>query len=122
LLPRLAQELGCKYILRDAMNKDSVSQFKFKICRGTPLYATFGADHKFYLCCDVRTGYILTDDYTRNGWQELHDLWGSKKHKELVASIKPKNCKFCSKEWLNTIIENIILDGKYSDEYQVNFI
>lgn len=122
MLPQLAKELGCSYILRDALPKNSKSRYEFEICRGTPLYATFGADHKFYLCCDVRTGYILTDDYTRNNWHELYDLWGSKKHKDIIASINPKNCKFCSKEWLNTIIENIILEGKYSKKYQVNFI
>jgi organic radical activating enzyme len=122
ILPQLAKELGCKYILRDALPKNSATQYQFEVCQGTPLYATFGADHKFYLCCDVRTSYILTDDYTRNDWQELYDLWGSQKHKDLVASITPKKCKFCSKEWLNTIIGNIILDGKYSKKYQVNFI
>lgn len=122
MLPQLAEELGVKYILRDAFPKNSASQYRFKVCRATPLYATFGADHKFYLCCDVRTGYILTDDYTKNDWQELYDLWGSQKHKDLIASINLKKCKFCSKEWLNTIIANIILDGKYSKEYQVNFI
>jgi len=119
-LPGLAKELGCKYILHDAMPKHP--EYKFKICRGTPLYATFGADHKFYLCCDVRTGYILTDDYTRGDWRELYDLWGSEKHKNLLVSINPKDCKFCSKEWLNTIIENIVLTGEHSKDYQVNFI
>lgn len=122
ILPELAKELGCSYILRNALPKESASKYEFEVCRGTPLYATFGADHKFYLCCDVRTGYILTDDYTRNDWLELYDLWGSQKHKDLLASIDPKNCKFCSKEWLNTIMGNIILDGKYSRKYQVNFI
>ncbi len=122
MLPQLAKRLGCHYILRDALPKDSSSQYRFDVCKGTPLYGTFGADHKFYLCCDVRTGYILTDDYTRNNWRELYELWGSQRHKALVAAIDPKKCTFCSKEWLNTIIENIILDGKYSHEYQVNFI
>jgi organic radical activating enzyme len=122
ILPQFAKELGVKYILRDALPKTMASRYRFKICRGTPLYATFGADHKFYLCCDVRSGYVLTDDYTRNNWQELREMWGSKKHKDLVASINPKNCQFCSKERLNTIIENIILDGEHSKEYQVNFI
>ncbi|MEW6088413.1 MAG: radical SAM protein [bacterium] len=122
MLPQLAKTLGCKYILKDALPKNSAIQYEFEVCRGTPLYATFGANHKFYLCCDVRTGYILTDDYTRNNWRELYDLWGSQKHKDLVASINPKKCKFCSKEWLNTIIGNIILDGTHSKKYQVNFI
>lgn len=122
ILPRLAEELGVKYILRDALPKEMANQYRFEVCRGTPLYATFGADHKFYVCCDVRDGYILTDDYTRNDWRELYDLWGSPKHKKLIGSINPRKCTFCSKEWLNTIIEHIILDGKHTKDYQVNFI
>ena len=44
---------------------------------------TFGADHKFHLCCDARNVFVLTDDYTKNNWEELPKLWGSKKHKDL---------------------------------------
>jgi MoaA/NifB/PqqE/SkfB family radical SAM enzyme len=121
-LEPLAKKLGVKYILREAIPKNMTNEYKFEKCQATPLYATFGADHKFYLCCDVRDGYVLTDDYTKNDWKELHDLWGSQKHKDIIASINPKRCKFCSKEQLNSIMENIILNGKYSKEYQVNFI
>ncbi len=120
ILPELARELGVKYTIRDAFLRKPA--YKFEVCRGTPLYATFRADHKFSLCCDRRNDFILTDDYTRNDWRELYDLWGSEKHKDLLASINPKECQFCSKEWLNTIMENIILDGKHTKEYQVNFI
>ncbi len=121
-LPRLAAALGCKFILRDAILKDCATHYRFDICRATPLYATFGATHQFYLCCDQRTGLMLTDDYRRDDWQELLRLWGSPRHKELVASIKPKNCAYCTKEWLNSILENIVLDGPRSQEYQVDFI
>jgi len=121
-LPQFAKELGVKYILRDALPKNMANQYRFEVCRATPFYVNFSADHKLYLCCDVKSNYILTDDYTRNNWQEIFDLWGSQKHKDLIASIDPKKCKFCSKEWLNTIMENIILDGKYTKDYQVNFI
>lgn len=122
ILPQFAEALGAKYILRDALPKDMSNTYKFKVCRGTPFYATFGADHKFYLCCDVRDNYVLTDDYTKNNWKDLLDLWGSKKHKNLLALINPKKCQFCSKAHLNTIIENVILDSEHSHEYQVNFI
>jgi len=121
-LEQFAKGLGVKYILRDALPKNMASQYRFEKCRATPLYATFGADHKFYLCCDVRDDYILTNDYTKNNWQELFNLWGSQKHKDLIASINPKRCKFCSKERLNAIMDNVILDGKHTKEYQVNFI
>ncbi len=121
-LPRFAEELGCNYILRNALPKDSAKTYRFDICRATPLYATFASDHKFYLCCDQRSNYVLTDDYTRNDWTELLSLWGSPEHKRLIGTIRPKACKYCSKEWLNTIIENIVLDGKYTRGFDVNFI
>lgn len=120
LLPALANELGVNYHILDGFPKDP--QYKFDVCRGTPLYGTFGADHKFYICCDRRDGATLTDDYTRNDWKELPRLWGSDKHKDLVDKIVPADCAFCSKAWLNTIMENIIIDGKYTKDYQVGFI
>ncbi|MFC1789591.1 radical SAM protein [Patescibacteria group bacterium] len=120
LLPALAKKMNVNYFIHDALPKKP--KYQFDVCRGVSLYATFGADHKFYLCCDRRNYYILTNDYTRNNWRELYKLWGSPKHKKLIASINPKKCPFCSKAWLNTIMENIILDGKYTKGYQVNFI
>ncbi len=120
LLPKLAKKMGVEYIIHDAFPKKP--DYQFDKCRGTPLYATFGADHKFYICCDRRYDYILTDDYTRNNWKELPKLWGSEVHKKMIDSIKPRTCPYCSKAWLNTIMENIIVDGKYSHKYQVNFI
>ncbi len=117
-LPDMAKALGVNYQVREPFTKSK----SVEVCRCTPLYALFGADHEFRLCCDNREGLLLTDDYTRNDWRELPDLWGSEKHKELIASINPKSCNFCSKQWLNDIFESIILDGKHTREYQVNFI
>lgn len=121
-LADLAHTLGCKFIVRDAIQKDCSSHYRFDVCRATPLYATFGANHQFYLCCDQRTGLMLTDDYRRDDWKELLRLWGSPRHLELVKSIQPRNCAYCTKEWLNSILENIVLDGSRSREYQVDFI
>jgi len=121
-LPGFAEGLGCNYILRNALPKNGSQEYRFDVCRATPLYATFASDHKFYLCCDQRSNYVLTDDYTRNEWTELLSLWGSSKHRKLIGAIVPKACKYCSKEWLNTIIESIVLDGKYTRDFDVNFI
>jgi uncharacterized Fe-S cluster-containing radical SAM superfamily protein len=121
-VPRFAEALGCSYVVRNAMPKDAAATYRFDVCRATPLYATFASDHKFYLCCDQRSNYVLTDDYTRNDWTELPSLWGSSEHKRLIDSIRPKACKYCSKEWLNTIIESIVLDGKLTRDFDVNFI
>jgi len=121
-LPEFARELGCNYILRNALPKNGAQEYRFEVCRATPLYATFGSDHKFYLCCDQRSNYILTDDYTRNDWTELLSLWGSPEHMRLIDTIVPRACPYCSKEWLNTVIESIVLDGKYTRDFDVNFI
>ena len=32
---------------------------------------------------------MLTDDYTRDDWQELPRLWGSDRHKTLIENIQP---------------------------------
>jgi len=120
LLPILADNLGVNYHITEGFPKDP--EYKFDKCQGTPLYGTFGADHKFYICCDRRDGAILTDDYTRDNWKELPNLWGSDKHKKIIDEIVPSDCAFCSKAWLNTIMDNIITDGKYTEDYQVRFI
>jgi len=120
LLPKLADELEVNYHIIDAFTKNP--KYKFDVCRATPLYATFGADHKFYVCCDRRYGPILTEDYTKDDWKELTRLWGSDMHKKIIDNIRPTTCLFCSKEWLNTVMENVMLDGKHSKEYQVKFI
>ena len=118
-LNSLTDQLGTKMLIREEFTKVN---HKFDVCLATPLYANFGADHRFHVCCDAKQASILTDDYTRNDWSELLGLWGSQKHKELIASIDPEKCQFCTKQWLNNIFESIILDGKYTKEYQVNFI
>ncbi len=119
-LPEFAKSLGCNYVIRNAMPKNP--QYTFDVCRATPLYGTFGADKKFYLCCDKRGYHMLTTDYTKRDWSELKILWGTDFHKMLIGLIDPKTCEFCSKERLNTIFESIILDGKETKKLQVNFI
>jgi hypothetical protein len=121
-LPELANKLGCNHILRDAFPENFPSLYKFDKCLATPLEGVFGADHKFHLCCDARNVYVLTDNYTRNNWEELPSLWSSKKHRELIKTIDPKKCLGCSKWKLCSVFENVVLDGKYTKDYQVNFI
>ncbi len=116
----LAETLGVNCIIREPLPKRD--PYRFEKCLCTPLGINFGADHEARLCCDVRDKFLLTKDYTKNDWGELPALWGSEKHKKLIASIKPDKCTFCSHDWCNTIIENIILDGKYTERNQVNFI
>ena len=122
LLPRLAEQLRCKYRIRDAFPTHFSGQYLFERCMATPLSGCFGADHKFHLCCDARNVYVLTDDYTRDDWRQLPSLWGSPEHKDLIAAIVPRNCLGCSKWQHCSVLENVVLEGKYSDHYQLNFI
>ena len=121
-LPELAKKLGVPYVLRDAFPADFAKNYKFTKCLATPLSGTFGADHKFHLCCDARNVFVLTDDYTRDNWEELPRLWSSKKHKKLIDSINPQKCLGCSKFKLCSVLENVVTDGEYTKDYQVNFI
>ena len=121
-LPELASELGVNYVLRDAFPIDFHKQYKFSKCFSTPLSGVFGADHRFHLCCDARNVFVLTDDYTRNDWEELPSLWGTKKHKALIESIEPQKCLGCSKFKLCSVLENVVMNGNYTEDYQVNFI
>ena len=121
-LPELSEEIGCEYKLSDAFPKNFPDYYKFNKCLATPLEGVFGADHKFHLCCDARNVFVLTDDYTRHNWQELINLWGSKKHLSMIDSIEPKKCIGCSKFVLNSVIENIVFKGEYTPNYQTSFI
>lgn len=122
LLPDLANRLDCKYLIKDAYPKDFANHYRFNKCLATPLGGVFGADHRFHLCCDARGVYILTDDYTRDDWQELPRLWGSDTHRKLVDSIAGKNCAGCAKHLVNEILESVVLDGPQTEQAQVNFI
>ena len=122
ILPEFAKELGCNYILKDCYPKDFNKSYKFETCRATPLGGVFAADHRFHLCCDARSIFVLTDDYTRDDWKELPSLWGGEKHQQLIASIDPQKCVGCAKHKLNDILENVVCDGEYTKERQVNFI
>lgn len=120
-LTELADSLGVRSILKDAYPSNYADTYRFTQCLATPLGGVFGADHRFHLCCDARSIFILTDDYTRDGWQELPKLWGSEKHRELIASINPKKCAGCAKAGLNETLQHLAvetLDGRL----QSNFI
>lgn len=115
---RLAEYLGVNAILRDSYPRDFPLRYKFEKCVATPLGGVFDASHNFHLCCDARNVYVLTDDYTRENWQELPALWGGARHKEIIASIQPKNCLGCAKYRMNEVIEKYV----FADVADNNFI
>jgi hypothetical protein len=119
-LAELAQSLGVHGIIKDAYPADFHRQYQFEKCHATPLGGVFDASHKFHLCCDARNRFVLTDDYTRDGWGELPSLWGGEKHKALIDSIVPQKCAGCAKYKMNQVLEQIVVSPQI--ETQVNFI
>lgn len=120
LLPALAQSLGVNHILKDAYPSNMPATYRFERCHATPLGGVFDASHNFHLCCDARNRFVLTDDYTRDNWQELPRLWGSEKHWELIRSIEPQKCAGCAKHKMNEALQHLAVEPQIGD--QVNFI
>ena len=116
----LAADLGVRVIIKNAYPRDFASKYRFTKCHATPLGGVFDASHNFHLCCDARGVFVLTDDYTRNDWQELPRLWGGLRHRELIDSIKPSRCDGCAKHLINEVLESHLMVCDQSE--QLNFI
>ena len=121
-LADFAKRLGCRPITRDAYPEGFSETYQFSKCHATPLGGVFDASHNFHLCCDARSIHVLTDDYTRDDWQELPSLWGSDRHKRMIEGIKPQNCAGCAKFKTNEILEHVVMMSDTSEKYQLNFI
>lgn len=119
-LVALAEQLGVKPRIKEAFWFGMSDGYRFEMCHATPLGGVFDASHKFHLCCDARNRFVLTDDYTRDNWQELPRLWNSKRHWDLMKSIRPKECKGCAKYKLNEVLEGMVVSP--TPQMQVNFI
>ncbi|MBW3020339.1 radical SAM protein [Candidatus Woesearchaeota archaeon] len=109
---KFAEDLGCNCIIRDLIKRPD-----FDRCLATPLGGVFKADGSFDLCCDARGKYVLA-----NNWDELLEIWGTEKHKELINTIIPKKCGGCAKLDLNFILQNIVQEGPDTGKSQINFI
>jgi len=121
-LDKFSRDLGCRPILKEAYPKGLADSYVFSRCNATPLGGVFDASHNFHLCCDARSVYVLTDDYTRDDWRELPALWGSEKHQQLIESIIPRRCEGCAKRQVNEILQHVVMSSHCSSDYQVNFI
>jgi len=92
--------------------------FKKKIvdkCEVTPIAGlTFAADGWAYACCDLRgeeQGRLCR-------WNEILDVWGSDKHKELIKKIDPKKCPFrCTFNSYQEILDEVFRKDKMSFKF-----
>lgn len=122
LLPELAKRLDCNFMIKPCYPKDFPKQYQFEVCRATPLGCVFTAQKTVEACCDQRGFFVLVKDFTADDWQALPKFWGSEEHKKVIASINPQKCLGCAKHNMNAVLENIVLEGKWSKSMQVNFI
>ncbi|MAC20755.1 MAG: hypothetical protein CMJ23_13975 [Phycisphaerae bacterium] len=116
----IAADLGVRAIIKNAYPRDFADKYRFTKCHATPLGGVFDASHTFHLCCDARGIFVLTDDYTRDDWQEMPRLWGGERHRELIDSIDPRKCVGCAKHAINEVLESHLIVGDRSE--QLNFI
>jgi sulfatase maturation enzyme AslB (radical SAM superfamily) len=118
----LARKLKCNFRKKRAYGRHDNEFYRSEKCMATPLGGVFHADHSFSICCDARGRYVLTNNYTRNRWQELPKLWGSQTHLELIDSIEPDTCLGCAKYNINYLFEDVILQKDPKEVDKLNFI
>lgn len=79
---------------------------KCERCEISPLAGlTFSADGNVYVCSDLKD----RDESRLCSWKEIEQVYGSEKHKQVLASIDTKNCPLqCKDEAYQDIYEKII--------------
>jgi len=84
----------------------------FKHCLCTPIGGVFAADGNFYLCFNMRgrDGFKLCSHFPDANNVRRH--WNTKRHKELIANIRPENCMRCGLIQYNEMIEKAIMQDK----------
>ena len=116
----LAETLGCDVRIKDAYPRNYPATYRFRRCRAAPIGGVFCSNLNFQLCCDRRGTFTLVDDFT--DYNGLLTAWGGSKHRELLASINPEECLGCCKRDLNETLENVLQDGPWTSEMQVEFV
>jgi MoaA/NifB/PqqE/SkfB family radical SAM enzyme len=85
---------------------------KYTKCRSTPLMAVTSGDGAFLICQD--RGIMKEENYLRWGnynKQSFHDIWWSKEHEDVIASIDLDRCPRCVENSYNEIIQFGFIDG-----------
>lgn len=98
------------YGIRHKFNPDFTRKVNFKRCLATPLMATFCADGTITLCFDLRGKWTLCNHYPHV--HEILDVWGGKKHKQMIENIKVDECPRCTMSTVNEIIEQVFIKDK----------
>lgn len=72
----------------------------FGACTMTPLGLIFSANGSMYLCCDRRGEPSLDlgkwNNTKQSVFQNIADLWGSDKHRDMIKNIDTSDCPRCT--------------------------
>lgn len=97
------------FLSKNRVNYQYKRTINFERCYATPLIAQFGADGNVYLCIDSRG----RKDRTLCKHFEIRQVWGSRKHREMIESINMDTCPRCAFGNYNEQIEHYMLDTFY---------
>jgi len=104
------------YINIPRINQVVTKEKTFKRCLSTPLISVIGADGNVYLCCQWRGSplHVIGNIYK----QKFKDLWGGKRHREILKWIDVNKCPPCRNGIYNEIFERCIIN----DGLRQNFL
>lgn len=104
------------YGIRHKFGESFERKVNFKKCRATSIMAVYCADGTIQLCHDLRgkEEWILCK---HDNPHEILNVWGSKKHLDLIKSIDPNKCPRCTFSRYNEIIENVIINDKMCKDF-----
>ena len=97
--------------VRHKFGEDMERKVAFNKCRAVSIMAVYCADGNIHLCHDLRgkKDWILC---SHKDPKEILDVWGSKKHIDMINNINPNKCPRCTFETYNEIIEKVIMEDR----------
>ncbi|MHA1966573.1 MAG: radical SAM protein [Candidatus Hodarchaeales archaeon] len=96
--------------IRHKFNPDFSRKINFSRCWAIPLLPTFGADGNVHMCFDMRSREDLIMSSHDPDPSEILKFWNTDAHREMVRSIKVKDCPRCTFGAYNEVIEQVIMN------------
>jgi sulfatase maturation enzyme AslB (radical SAM superfamily) len=96
--------------IRHKFNPDFSKKINFSRCWAIPMLPTFGADGNVHICFDMRGREDLILCKHDPDPSEILKVWNTDFHKNMIRSIKIKDCPRCTFGSYNEIVEKVIID------------
>ena len=96
--------------IRHKFNPDFSKKINFSRCWAIPMLPTFGADGNVHICFDMRGREDLILCKHDPDQSEILKVWNTDFHKNMIRSIKIKDCPRCTFGSYNEIVEKVIID------------